>query len=61
MNLLSLIIIFLALIVCGAVGYIAWELTSEQPSRSGNNRQAKDAPGSAANDSSSSGKEDPPA
>jgi len=30
MNLLQLIIIFIALIVCGAIGYIAWELTSER-------------------------------
>lgn len=30
MNLLSLIIIFLALVICAAVGYIAWELTSER-------------------------------
>lgn len=29
MNLLSLIIIFLALVLCGAIAYIAWELTSE--------------------------------
>lgn len=31
MNLLSLIIIFLALVICGAVGYIAWELTADDP------------------------------
>ncbi len=29
MNLLSLIIIFLALVVVGSIAYIAWELTSE--------------------------------
>lgn len=29
MNLLSLIIIFLAVVICGAVAFIAWELTSE--------------------------------
>lgn len=32
MNLLSLIIIFLALVLCGAIAYIAWELTSESSS-----------------------------
>lgn len=32
MNLLSLIIIFLALVLCGAIAYIAWELTSEASS-----------------------------
>jgi flagellar basal body-associated protein FliL len=30
MNLLSLIIIFLALVVVAAIAYIAWELTSER-------------------------------
>jgi hypothetical protein len=29
MNLLSLIIIFLALVVVGSIAYIAWDLTSE--------------------------------
>lgn len=29
MNLLSLIIIFLAIVICGAVAFIAWELTSD--------------------------------
>jgi hypothetical protein len=29
MNLLSLIIVFLALVICGAVGFIAWELTAD--------------------------------
>lgn len=31
MNLLSLIIIFLAIVICVAVGYIAWELTADKP------------------------------
>ncbi len=31
MNLLSLILIFLALVVAGSIAYIAWELTDEQP------------------------------
>lgn len=31
MNLLSLIIVFLALVICGAIAFIAWELTSESP------------------------------
>ena len=30
MNLLSLIIIFLALAIVGAIAFIAWELTSER-------------------------------
>ena len=30
MNLLSLILVFLALIVVGSIAYIAWELTSEE-------------------------------
>jgi len=29
MNLLQLILIFLAIIICAAVAYIAWELTSD--------------------------------
>jgi len=33
MNLLSLIIIFLAIVVCAAIGYIAWELTAEKPTK----------------------------
>jgi len=30
MNLLSLIVIFLALVIVGSIAYIAWELTSEE-------------------------------
>ena len=30
MNLLSLIIIFLALVVVGSIAFIAWDLTSEE-------------------------------
>ena len=30
MNLLSLIIIFLALVIAGSIAFIAWELTSEK-------------------------------
>ncbi len=30
MNLLSLILVFLALVIVGAIGFIAWELTSER-------------------------------
>lgn len=33
MDLLSLILVFLALAVCVSIGYIAWELTSEKPPR----------------------------
>ena len=31
MNLLMLIIIFLALVVAGSIAFIAWELTGEKP------------------------------
>jgi flagellar basal body-associated protein FliL len=34
MNLLSLIIIALALIVVGCVFYVAWELSSDKPAQS---------------------------
>lgn len=33
MNLLSLILIFLAIVICAAVAYIAWELTDEDAGR----------------------------
>jgi Flp pilus assembly protein CpaB len=31
MNLLALIIIFLAIAIAVAIGYIAWEITSDEP------------------------------
>lgn len=34
MNLLMLIIIFLALIICASIGFIAWELTRDEESGS---------------------------
>lgn len=45
MNLLQLILIFLAIIICAAVGYIAWELTadasaSKDDQEPGENRRA---------------------
>ncbi|MGB5245575.1 MAG: hypothetical protein WBM54_11655 [Woeseia sp.] len=42
MNLLSLIIIFLAIVICVAVAYIAWELTAESPDKddSGDRRES---------------------
>lgn len=51
MNLLMLILIFLALIVAGSVFYVAWELSSgeadpnkkEEP---GEAKESKDSPGS---------------
>ncbi len=51
MNLLMLILIFLALVVAGSVFYIAWELSSgnatprksEEP---GEAKESKDSPGS---------------
>jgi len=33
MNLLMLIIIFLALCVAGAIGYVAWSLTPKNPEK----------------------------
>jgi hypothetical protein len=55
MNLLSLILIFLALIVGGSVFYIAWELSSgkwgpdDTPANKkepGESKEPKDSPGS---------------
>jgi hypothetical protein len=52
MNLLSLIIILLALVVTGAIGYIAWDLTSaETMSRAdkvepGESKELHETPGS---------------
>ncbi len=31
MNLLSLIVVFLAIAICVAIAYIAWELSSDEP------------------------------
>lgn len=31
MNLLAIIIVFLAIVTAGAIAYIAWELSSEEP------------------------------
>ena len=44
MNLLSLIIIFLALIICAAVGFIAWELTTDEETLAKRKRGSKTAP-----------------
>ncbi|MDZ7643466.1 MAG: hypothetical protein U5K76_04075 [Woeseiaceae bacterium] len=46
MNLLSLIIIFLALAMCGAIAYIAWELSSDREHReaSQSNHRPDDEP-----------------
>jgi len=52
MNLLSLIIIFLALVIVGAIAFIAWELTSERSmprsdqDEPGASKESKDTPGS---------------
>jgi Flp pilus assembly protein CpaB len=52
MNLLSLIIIFLALAIVGAIAYIAWELTSERSmprsdkEEPGASTESNDTPGS---------------
>ena len=35
MNLLSLIVVFLAIAICVAIAYIAWELSSDEPDASG--------------------------
>ena len=44
MNLLSLIIIFLALVICAAVAFIAWELTAEDRGKPEKKRGAKGTP-----------------
>ncbi|MBT8084367.1 MAG: hypothetical protein HKN35_15165 [Woeseia sp.] len=41
MNLLSLIIIFLAIVICVAVAYIAWELTAIEPQQPEKGESAK--------------------
>ena len=51
MNLLSLILIFLALVVAGSISFIAWELTSERPVRKekkepGDGKEPEPPPGS---------------
>lgn len=58
MNLLSLIIIFLALVIVGSIAFIAWELTSEEMMP----RQAKKGSGVSSTHSSVAPKEsiDPP-
>lgn len=51
MNLLSLILIILALVVTGTIGYIAWDLTSDDTmSRAdkvepGESKESKPSPG----------------
>jgi Flp pilus assembly protein CpaB len=51
MNLLSLILIFLALAVVGSIAYIAWELTSEKSmprsdeKEPGESKESNDSPG----------------
>jgi Flp pilus assembly protein CpaB len=51
MNLLSLIIIALALVVTGTIGYIAWDLTSEESMSGskkvepGESKESSDTPG----------------
>lgn len=58
MNLLSLIIIFLALVIVGSIAFIAWELTSEEMMP----RQVKKGSGVSSTHSSVAPKEsiDPP-
>ena len=52
MNLLSLIIIFLALVIVGSICFIAWELTSErimprsEKKEPGESKESKKSPGS---------------
>jgi len=50
MNLLSLIIIFLALVVCGAIAFIAWELTGNGKKKADSKRGAKGTPSEHEND-----------
>lgn len=35
MNLLAIIVVFLAIAICGAIAYIAWELSSDEPQAGG--------------------------
>ncbi|WP_156762751.1 hypothetical protein [Woeseia oceani] len=44
MNLLSLIIIFLALLICGAIAFIAWELTADGKRKADSKRGANGTP-----------------
>lgn len=51
MNLLSLIIIFLALVIVGSIAFIAWEVTSERmmphsEEKPGESGEGKASPGS---------------
>ncbi len=52
MNLLSLIIIFLALVIVGSIAFIAWEMTSERmmprsdKEEPGESKESKESPGS---------------
>ena len=52
MNLLSLIIIFLALVIVGSIAFIAWELTTEEMMPRGDKKEpgelkeSKKSPGS---------------
>ena len=52
MNLLSLIIIFLALVIVGSICFIAWELTSERymptgtEKEPGDSKEPEESPGS---------------
>ena len=43
MNLLSLIIIFLALVVVGSIAFIAWELTSDEMMGSSDKKEPGDS------------------
>jgi len=51
MNLLSLIIIFLALVIVGSIAYIAWEVTSDrimprsENKEPGESKESKKSPG----------------
>lgn len=45
MNLLSLIIIFLALVITGSIAFIAWELTSERYMPRGPRNVGEERPG----------------
>jgi hypothetical protein len=44
MNLLSLIVVFLAIAICVAIAYIAWELSSDEPDASEQEGGAPDDP-----------------
>jgi Flp pilus assembly protein CpaB len=42
MNLLAIIVIFLAITIAGAIAYIAWEISSDKPRVDGGNAASRE-------------------